>query len=102
MLETKSVTLVVGGVGLFPDAPTERGTKHLRSLGHAVQSGHRAAVVFVVQRADAVAFSPNDTADPEFGAALRRAVEAGVEAYAYACQVSLEGVTLAQPLPVRL
>ena len=101
-VEAKSVTLVVDGVGLFPDASTTRGRKHVESLLDAVISGHRGAAVFVVQRDDAEALAPNDPADPEFGVALRKAVAGGVEVYAYRCAVSMEGITLADPLPVRL
>ena len=101
-VETKSVTLVVDGVGLFPDAPTVRGTKHMYSLVHAVQAGHRAAVVFVVQRDDSEAFAPHDMADPEFGLALRRGMQAGVEAFAYNCRVTEKEVTLYRRLPMRL
>ena len=101
-LETKSVTLVVNGVGLFPDAPTTRGVKHLRSLVKVVESGRRAAVVFVVQRGDCTAFAPHDTADPALGAALREAVAAGVEAFAYNCRVTEKSIVLADLLPVRL
>ena len=101
-LETKSVTLVVDGVGLFPDAPTSRGRKHMSSLSKAAGEGHRAAVVFVVQRDDAVAFAPNEGADPQFWVALRRAVKEGVEAYAYGCRVSTAGIVLAGQLPMRL
>ena len=101
-VETKSVTLVVDGVGLFPDAPTVRGTKHVHSLAQAVKAGHRAAVVFVVQRIDSQAFAPHDTADPEFGIALRKSVAAGVEAFAYNCSVTETAVTLCQRLPIRL
>ena len=101
-LETKSVTLVVDGVGLFPDAPTVRGTKHMHSLAKAVEAGHRAAVIFVVQRDDCEAFAPHDEADPVFGAALRESVAAGVEAYAYSCRVTEEAITLFRRLPMRL
>lgn len=101
-VETKSVTLVVNGAALFPDAPTIRGVRHLKSLGQAVAGGHRAAVVFVVQRDDAAAFSPHDAADPEFGRALRRCMKEGVEAIAYCCQVSEQEVKLAGPVPVEL
>lgn len=100
--EVKSVTLVVNGVALFPDAPTTRGVKHLGELSRAVAEGNRAAVVFVAQRSDAAAMSPNDAADPEFGAALRAAQAAGVEVYAYGCQVSTREIRLAVPLPVQL
>ena len=101
-VETKSVTLVVNGVGLFPDAPTTRGAKHVRSLAQAVKQGHRAAVIFVVQRDDAHALRPNDEADPNFGAALRESVAAGVEAMAYGCRVTETGITLDRRLPVKL
>ena len=100
--EVKSVTLVVDGIGLFPDAPTVRGVKHLKELSRAVAEGYRAAVVFVVQRADAVAMSPNDAADPAFGAALRAAQAAGVEIYAYNCAVSPSEISLSSPLPIKL
>ena len=101
-LEAKSVTLVVDGVGLFPDAPTVRGTKHMHSLVQAVEDGHRAAVVFVVQRDDPDAFAPHDTADPEFGIALRLGLQAGVEAFAYNCRVTEKAVSLCRSLPIRL
>ena len=101
-VETKSVTLVEKGVGLFPDAPTTRGVKHLRSLMAAREEGHEAAVVFVIQRADADAFAPHDVADPLLGTALREAVAAGVDARAYRCRVSEQCITLADEVPVRL
>lgn len=101
-IEVKSVTLVEKGQGLFPDAPTARGKRHVETLAGAVQQGHRGAVVFVVQREDAQDFAPNDAADPAFGEALREAVSLGVEAYAYRCHVSQREVTLDQRLPVCL
>ena len=101
-VETKSVTLVEDGVGLFPDAPTIRGVKHLRSLMAARAEGHQAAVVFVIQRADADAFAPHDVADPLLGATLREAVAAGVDAWAYRCRVSEQRIILADEVPVRL
>ena len=99
-LEMKSVTLVEDDVGLFPDAPTSRGVRHMNALALAVGKGHRAAVIFVVQREDAHAFSPNDSADPLFGTALRESKAAGVEIYAYRCRVSAEEIILAEQLPV--
>jgi sugar fermentation stimulation protein A len=99
-IEAKSVTLVEDGVALFPDAPTQRGRRHLGELARARAEGHRAAVVFVVQRDDATSFSPHDEADPAFGQALREAVQAGVEVYAYKCRVSEEEVKLDAPLSV--
>ena len=101
-IETKSVTLVVDGIGLFPDAPTSRGAKHMRSLEHAVGSGYTAAVVFVVQRNDVVSFATNDDADPEFAQVFREALAKGVQAYAYKCGVSESAITLSSPLPIRI
>ena len=101
-IETKSVTLVVDGVGLFPDAPTSRGVKHLGSLEQAISSGNRAAVAFVVQREDALAFSTNDAADPQFSLALRRGIAHGVEAYAYRCRVTEREITLSDEIPIKL
>ncbi|PKB79425.1 MAG: hypothetical protein BZY88_13360 [SAR202 cluster bacterium Io17-Chloro-G9] len=101
-IETKSVTLVVDGVGLFPDAPTIRGAKHMGSLAQAVAEGHRAAAIFVVQRGDVNSFATNDEADPVFGVAFREALTAGVEAYAYSCRVSERAISLSCPLPIQL
>ena len=101
-LETKSVTLVEAGIGLFPDAPTSRGVKHLGSLMKALEQGHRAAVIFVIQREDAQGFSSHDTADPEFAVAFRQGMAAGVEAFAYRCRVTRREVALADQIPIRL
>ena len=101
-VEAKSVTLVEDGVGLFPDAPTERGRRHVETLAQAVREGHRGAVVFVIQREDASSFAPNDTADPDFGRALRKALAQGIEAYAYRCTVTKEEVRLSSAVPVHL
>ena len=100
-VETKSVTLVEDGVGLFPDSPTSRGVKHMKSLTKAVEAGHRAAVVFVIQRDDAQAFATNDQADPEFAEAFRESLASGVEAFAYRCQVNEQSITLSDRLPIK-
>ncbi len=101
MVETKSCTLVEDGVALFPDAPTERGARHMRTLVKALETG-RSAAVFVIQRGDASEFRPNDGTDPEFGEALRRAASTGVETYAYVSDVSLRGVEIREKTPLRL
>lgn len=101
-VETKSCTLVEDGVALFPDAPTLRGQRHLYELAKAATAGDRAAVVFIVQRPDAVAFAPHPYADPEFTKWLRAAARAGVEIHAYRCQVDEEHIVLETPLEVRL
>ena len=100
-IETKSVTLVVDGVGRFPDAPTIRGAKHMGSLVQAVAAGHRAAAIFVVQRDDATAFATNDEADSDFGVAFQKALAAGVEAFAYNCRVSEQAIDLFRWLPIQ-
>lgn len=102
LLEVKSVTLVVDGVGLFPDAVSDRASRHLRELAHAVGEGYRAAVLFVVQRDDAVAVAANAAADPAFAETLVEAVGAGVEALAVVCTVTPERITLGRAIPVRI
>ena len=99
-VEVKSVTLVENGVGLFPDSPTLRGAKHLNTLTEAVRAGHRASVVFVIQRRDADAFAANRTADPALADALSRATDGGVDALAYNCLVSRREVRLHRKLPI--
>ncbi|MCC7354475.1 MAG: DNA/RNA nuclease SfsA [Anaerolineae bacterium] len=101
-VETKSCTLVENGVALFPDAPTLRGQRHLYELARAATAGDRAAVIFVVQRADAIAFAPHPSADPEFGKWLRAAAQAGVEIRAYRCRVDEKRISLDAPLEIRM
>jgi sugar fermentation stimulation protein A len=99
-VETKSVTLVTGATALFPDVPTERGSRHLSELQKLRQAGDRAAVVFVIQRRDARAFSPHREIDPVFAAHLIEAFSNGVEIYAFTCEVSLTQITIAEEVPV--
>ncbi|HCP23213.1 MAG TPA: DNA/RNA nuclease SfsA [Dehalococcoidia bacterium] len=99
-IEAKSCTLVVNGVGLFPDSPTIRGAKHLGTLESALEAGYRAAVVFVIQRPDATAFSTNDPADPVLAEAFRSALAVGVEAYAYNCNVTEKVLELGNAIPI--
>ena len=101
-LEVKGVTLETNGVCAFPDAPTERGAKHLRGLTEAAKSGFGAYVLFVIQMADVKYLHPNDATDPGFGAALREAAAAGVQVLAVDCEVTVEGMRIRNPVPVRL
>ena len=101
-VEVKSVTLVSGGTAMFPDAPTERGSRHLEELAAAVAKGYSAAVVFLIQREDAKAFSTNDATDPLFGSMIRQVMEAGVEAYAYTCKISAREIKISGSVPVVL
>lgn len=100
--EVKGVTLVKDGIAMFPDAPTERGTKHLRGLLQAVRDGCEASVLFVIQRSDVSSFMPNETNDPAFAAALREAAAGGVRVMAVSCHVTETGMKTAAPVPVRL
>ena len=102
LVEVKGVTLEEDGHTRFPDAPTERGVKHLHELMHAVTLGHRATVFFVIQMADVVDFAPNDATHPAFGEALRRAKAAGVNIAAYCCRVTPESLEIDHPVEIRL
>lgn len=101
-VEVKGCTLEEDGLALFPDAPTERGVKHLRELMACQGAGHEAAVCFVIQMAGMRAFSPNDRTHPAFGAALREAAEAGVKVLAVECAVTPDSLTMTRPVPVLL
>jgi sugar fermentation stimulation protein A len=100
-VEVKNVTLAVDGVAAFPDAVSERGTKHLKELMRLKRKGHRAAVVFVIQRQDCHAFRPADEIDPEYGRWLRRAIKAGVEALPYRAKVTPRKIFLTQRLETK-
>lgn len=102
LLEVKSCTLVKGGVALFPDAKTERGTRHMRDLLKAKNEGYRACALFIIQRTDAKVFSPNDEIDPKFGEALRQAAKQGVEVYAYCSEFVKDKITLKEKVKVAL
>lgn len=99
-LEVKSVTLVKDGRGLFPDAPTARGRKHIGELERLRQNGARAVALFVVQRADAYCVSANAETDPQFAEALRAAHRKGVEIAAYTCNITPTRAVLSRPIPV--
>jgi len=99
-LEVKSVTLVEDGLGLFPDAPTERGRRHLSELTKIRQSGARAVAFFVVQRQDAHSVAANCRTDPKFAEALQTAHRCGVELIAYNCTVTSTFAALNRQVPV--
>lgn len=101
-LEVKGVTLETDSVCAFPDAPTLRGTKHLRELTALAKQGYGAYVLFVIQMSDVSCFQPNDTTDPTFAAALRQAAQAGVQILAMDCAVTPDTMTLRAPVPVHL
>ena len=101
-LEVKGVTLETDGICAFPDAPTQRGAKHLRGLAEAAQDGFGAYVLFVIQMAEVEYLHPNDATDPQFGTALREAAAAGVQVLAMDCEITVDSMTIRHPVPVRL
>jgi len=101
-LEVKGVTLEEDGVCAFPDAPTERGAKHLKGLTEAAKAGYGAYVLFVIQMADVKYLRPHDERDPAFGAALREAAENGVVVMAMDCAVDTDSMEIRQRVPVKL
>ena len=101
-LEVKGVTLENDGVCAFPDAPTERGVKHLKGLTQAAQAGYGAYVLFVVQMSDVKYLRPNDKTDPAFAAALREAAENGVNVLAMDCAVTEDEMHIRLPVLVKL
>ena len=101
-LEVKGVTLENDGVCAFPDAPTERGVKHLKGLTRLAQEGHGAYVLFVIQMSDVKYLHPNDITDPAFGTALREAAASGVQVLAMDCAVTENTMDLRLPILVKL
>lgn len=103
LIEVKGVTLFDDeGTAYFPDAPTERGVKHLRGLIEAAKAGMETGVCFVLQREDVVCLKPNDATHPAFGQALRDAHAAGVRIVAAVCRVTPESAEITHTVPVIL
>ena len=90
LMEVKGCTLEVDGIGYFPDAPTERGAKHLRELHRAASEGYRAILAFVIQMEGVEEVRPNEKTDPAFAQAFEEAREAGVEIWLMTCRVRPE------------
>lgn len=101
-VEVKGVTLEESSVARFPDAPTERGRKHLGELINAVENGYRAAAVFVIQMKGCTLFEPNVKTDPDFSAELKRAKEKGVEIIALDCKVTPNSMVIDKRIKVSL
>ena len=102
LVEVKGVTLEENGNALFPDAPTERGVKHIRELQRAAETGLDAVLFFVVQIRDIHSVAPNDATHPAFGEALREAAAHGVRALAYDCDVTPDSLKIRREVPVIL
>lgn len=101
-LEVKGVTLEENGIVMFPDAPTERGVKHINELVSAMSDGYEAYILFVIQMSGVSRFMPNDTTHKEFGDALRRAKARGINILAVECNVSPDSMEITKYVPVIL
>ena len=101
-LEVKGVTLENDGVCAFPDAPTERGAKHLRELTELAKKGYGAYVLFVIQMEGVKYLHPNDVTDKPFGEALREAKNAGVKILAYDCKITEDSMNIHEKVEVKL
>lgn len=101
-MEVKGVTLEEDGIARFPDAPTERGVKHIRELIRCLNAGYEAYVFFVIQMKGVRAFEPNDRTHPAFGEALREAAKKGVQILAYDCVVRPDEMSIDQRIEVWL
>ena len=102
LVEVKGVTLEENGIVRFPDAPTERGIKHLGELEGALKAGFESYVMFVIQMKGVKYFEPNRQTHPEFADALTRACQAGVHILAYDCEVGTDSLALNHEVPVLL
>ncbi len=100
--EIKGVTLEDGGIARFPDAPTQRGIRHLSELTACVEAGFEALAVFIVQMKGVRCFEPNRAVHPDFGDALKKAEAAGVGVLAFDCTVSENSIDIADPVAVRI
>ena len=95
LMEVKGCTLERGGIGFFPDAPTERGTKHVRELIHAAAEGYKAILAFVIQMDGVLEVRPNEETDPAFAAAFREAPSHGVKVLFLPCHVEPDLLAIA-------
>lgn len=101
-VEVKGVTLEQNGSAFFPDAPTERGIKHINELCNAVKEGYKACILFIIQMKGIKDFAPNDVTHPAFGEALRNAAKNGVEVKAVDCVVTPDSMTADCEVRVKL
>ena len=94
LLEVKGCTLEIDGIGYFPDAPTERGVKHLRELTEAIKQGYHCAIAFVIQMPGITKVLPNRNTHPEFATAMEEAQSAGVQIYYLCCSITEDSLTI--------
>lgn len=100
LMEIKGVTLENNGLALFPDAPTERGLKHIRELEHSMEEGYEAYIMFLVQMRGPTSFSPNYEMHEEFAKEVKNAQNLGVRILAYDCVVTEDSISLGKPIDV--
>lgn len=101
-IEVKGVTLEEDGIAYFPDAPTERGVKHIEELIACTEEGYRTMVLFIIKMKNIEHLKPNDKTHPAFGATLRRAQQAGVEICAIDCIITPNTIVADKPIPIVL
>lgn len=101
-IEVKGVTLELDGIAMFPDAPTERGVKHLSELCRCVEIGYEGYIVFVVKMREIKYFTPNIQTHPQFAYQLKKSVELGVRALALECEVTEDSLDIKRRLPIKL
>lgn len=102
LVEVKGVTLEENGIARFPDAPTERGVKHIKGLIAAKEEGFTPWIVFIIQMEGMTCFQPNDATHPQFGEALRMAQSAGVHIQALECHVTPDTLEIVRPVSIQL
>jgi sugar fermentation stimulation protein A len=101
-VEVKNTTLAEGTTALFPDAVTTRGQKHLQELTEMVEQGHKASMLYVVNRNDCEDFSVAEEIDPEYATLLKKAAKAGVQVLAYSCKLNDEEIVIDKKLEVNI
>ena len=101
-VEVKGVTLEDDGVVRFPDAPTERGVKHLKELQKALTEGYKAYVLFIIQMSDVKYFEPNRNTHPQFADVLKEVRDCGVIPLAYDCSVSPDEIKIRKPVLIKI
>jgi sugar fermentation stimulation protein A len=101
-IEVKGVTLEKNGIALFPDAPTERGVKHVNELTECLAEGFEAQILFIVQMSGVKYFTPNIATHPEFGEVLNKAEKSGVKIVAFECDVAENDLTITESVAIKL
>ena len=102
LIEVKGCTLEENGIASFPDAPTQRGRKHLEELTEAIKNGYKSVIIFVIQIEEVLYFTPNTKNDPDFSEALLKAEKSGVIPVAFNCIVKENSLAMHNPIPIVL